>query len=180
LYSFGSSDDDIDLLGKIALIAGHARVPFVAEGSVDMGGHWNELRSIPEAKYLGLALPRLLLRLPYGAKASAVESFKFEEMPGRPVHAHYLWGNPAVAILAAAARGMQDDEDLNLENLPLHTYEDEGEWKMTPCAEVWLRETQVQALMDLGIMPLVSFRDSDRVRIAGIRAINGSALPLAR
>jgi hypothetical protein len=41
-----------------------------------------------------------------------------------------------------------------------------------------MTETQVLALIDLGLMPLVSFRDSDRVRLAGFRAINGEELAL--
>src|SRR5262249_21944820 len=136
LYSFGSSAEDVETLGRIALLASHIHRPFVAEGSVDMGDHWEELRAIPEAKHLALALPRLMLRLPYGAKASAVESFPFEEMPAaKPEHAHYLWGNPALAVLAVAARGGIESDDLDLENLPVHTYQEEGEWKMTPCAE---------------------------------------------
>ena len=178
LYSFGSAAEDIELLGRIALVAAHARTPFVAEGSADMGDHWDELKSIPETRYLGLALPRLLLRMPYGAKAAKIEAFPFEEMPGIPQHAHYLWGNPVLAVLAIAARGGIEDDDLNLDQLPLHTYQDRGEWTMTPCAEVWLTESQVQALMEMGMMPLVSFRDQDRVRLAGVRAINGAALSL--
>jgi len=46
----------------------------------------------------------------------------------------------------------------------------------TPCAEVLMTEDQVRALMEAGMMPLVSYRDSDRVRMAGFRAINGDAL----
>jgi type VI secretion system protein ImpC len=180
LFFFASSAADIELLGRIALIAAHARSAFIAEGSVDMGDHWDELRGIPEAQFLGLALPRLLLRLPYGAGASKIESFPFEEMPGKPVHAHYLWGNPAVGVLAIAARGGIEDDELDLDQLPLHVYREDGSSKMTPCAEVWMTESQVAALINLGLMPLVSFRDSDRVRLAGVRAINGEALPMAR
>jgi type VI secretion system protein ImpC len=73
------------------------------------------------------------------------------------------------------ARG---DGTLDLENVPVHTYKQDGEWKMTPCAEVYLTEPQVAALIDLGLMPLVSFKDSDRVRLAGFRAINSAAFPL--
>ena len=40
-------------------------------------------------------------------------------------------------------------------------------------------ETQVLALIEMGLMPLVSFKDSDRVRLAGFRAINGDELALA-
>jgi type VI secretion system protein ImpC len=152
------------------------RAPFLAEGAVDMGRHWEELRAIPEASYLGLAVPRFLLRLPYGARTSPADAFPLEEMPpGAPLHAHFLWGNPALACLALLTAG----EALNLEGLPVHTYQEDGEWKMTPCAEVWMTETQVLALIDLGLMPLVAFKDSDRVRLAGFRAINGDELPLA-
>jgi type VI secretion system protein ImpC len=178
LYSFGASPADIEMLGRLALVAAHARTAFVAEGSVDMGDHWAQLKAIPESRSLALALPRVLLRLPYGAKASAIESFKFEEMPARPVHAHYLWGNPAFAVLAVAARG--DEEDLDLDRLPVHTYQEDGEWKMAPCGEVWLTQTQAEGLMELGFIPLVSFRDQDRVRVAGMRSINGSPLRLMR
>src|SRR5665213_786389 len=174
LYSFGPDACDIEFLGRMALLAAHIGAPFIAEGSVDMGDHWEELRAIPEASYLGLALPRFLLRLPYGARTSTIDSFPFEEMPAAPVHAHYLWGNPALAFLTLLTAGGA----LNLEGLPLHTYQQEGEWQMTPCAEVWMTETQVLALIDLGLMPLVSFRDSDRVRLAGFRAINGEELAL--
>jgi type VI secretion system protein ImpC len=186
LYSFGSSPQDIELLGRIALLAANARAPFMAEGSVDMGQHWRELQQVPEAGQLALALPRFLLRLPYGAKTSKIESFPFEEMPdvlkgSPPRHMDYLWGHPALAVLAVLARTEGDeDENLDLRQLPVHNYQQDGEWKMTPCAEVWLTEQHVRALMDLGMIPLVSFRDQDRVRVGGLRAINGGPLPLGR
>jgi type VI secretion system protein ImpC len=175
LYSFGAGAADIEFLGRMALLAAHIRAPFIAEGSAEMGDHWDELRSIPEASYLGLSLPRFLLRLPYGARTSSVESFPFEEMPGTPVHSDYLWGNPGLAFLTLLTAGGA----LNIEGLPLHTYQHDGEWHMTPCGEVWMTETQVLALIEMGLMPLVSFKDSDRVRLAGFRAINGDELPLA-
>jgi type VI secretion system protein ImpC len=174
LYAFGPDAADIEFLRRVALLSANMGAPFIAEGSANMGNHWEELRAIPEASYLGLALPRFLLRLPYGGRTNPIDSFPFEEMPSAPVHAHYLWGNPALAFLTLLTAGGA----LNLEGLPIHTYQQEGEWKMTPCSEVWMTETQILALIDLGLMPLVSFRDSDRVRLAGFRAINGDELAL--
>lgn len=176
LFSFTGEAADIEFLARIGLLAAHVRAPFLAEGAVDMGQHWEELRSLPEASYLGLALPRILLRLPYGKDTSPLEAFPFEEMPeGGPAHADFLWGHPALACLALLATG----EALDLEGLPIHTYLQEGEWRMTPCAEVWMTEAQVLALIDVGLMPLVAFKDSHRVRLAGFRAVNGEELPLA-
>jgi type VI secretion system protein ImpC len=183
LYSFGSPAEDIELLGRIALIASHAGAPFVAEGSVDMGEHWSELQRVPEADHLALALPRFLLRLPYGAKTRKIDSFAFEEMPdvlkgSAPKHAEYLWGHPALAVLTVLARAAEDgDENLDLRGLPVHNYQQDGEWTMTPCAEVWMTEQHVRALIEMGMIPLVSFRDQDRVRLAGLRAITGAAMP---
>jgi type VI secretion system protein ImpC len=176
LYTFGPDAADIEFLGAMALLAAHVRAPFLAEGSVDMGPHWSELTAIPEASYVGLALPRFLLRLPYGARTSAIDSFAFEEMPGAPVHGRYLWGNPALACLTLLSRG---GETLDLRGLPLHTFQKDGEWTMTPCAEVLMTEGQALALIEMGMMPLVSYAESDRVRLAGFRAINGKELAVA-
>jgi type VI secretion system protein ImpC len=172
LYSF--DEPEIELLARIALVAADAAVPFIAEGSP---GITSELfRDIPEASYLGLALPRFLLRLPYGPRTSPLDSFQFEEMPGAPEHRHYLWGNAAIACLAILARG--EAENLNLDGLPAHTYKQGSEWTMTPCAELFMTETQVLALIDQGLMPLISYKDRALVRLAGFRSVTSKPLAL--
>jgi hypothetical protein len=173
LHSFDESE--IELMARIALVAADASVPFLAEGSPEVTSEL--FRDIPEASYLGLALPRLLLRLPYGPHTSPIDSFEFEEMPGAPVHQHYLWGNAAIACVAVLARG--DAENLDLDGLPAHTYKQDSEWVMTPCAELFMTETQVLALIDQGLMPLVSYKDRALVRLAGFRAVNGARLPFS-
>ena len=94
---------------------------------------WEALRKLPEASYLGLALPRFLLRLPYGADTDPTERFAFEEMDARPEHDHYLWGNPALACAYLLAQAFsQDGWDLRpgvvqeIESLPLHVYREAG------------------------------------------------------
>jgi type VI secretion system protein ImpC len=175
LHSFDEAN--IELLARIALVAADAQVPYIAESSPGIAASVDLLREIPESSHLGLALPRLLLRLPYGQRTSAIDSFKFEEMPGAPVHGHYLWGNAAIACLAVLVRG--DAENLNLDDLPAHTYKQDSEWAMTPCAEISLTETQVLALIDRGLMPLISYKDRPLVRLAGFRAVNSAPLPLS-
>jgi type VI secretion system protein ImpC len=154
LYSFDGDAASIELLGRLALLAAYAHAPFIAEGSPDMGPHWEELRLIPETGSIGLALPRVLLRLPYGPGTNTVESFPFEDSA-------HLWGNPALACLSILSNGGEE-----ISGLPM------------PCAEVALTESQVHALLDNGLIPLVSFQDSDRLRLAGLRAVNGQLLPL--
>ena len=161
-------------MARIALVAADAPVPFLAEGSPEITSEL--FRDIPEASQLGLALPRLLLRLPYGPRTSPIDSFEFEEMPGSPVHQHYLWGNAAIACLAVLARG--EAENLNLDGLPAHTYKQDSGWTMTPCAELFMTETQVLALIGQGLMPLVSYKDRPLVRLAGFRSVTSKPLTL--
>lgn len=171
LHSFDEAA--IELLARIALVAADAGVPYLAQGS---SGISSELfADIPEASYVGLALPRLLLRLPYGPRSSPIDSFTFEEMSGAPAHQHYLWGNAALACLAILVRA--DADDLNLDHLPAHTYKQDSEWVMTPCGEYFMTETQVLALIDRGLMPLVSYKDRPLVRLAGFRSLTGKPLP---
>jgi len=128
-YTFDDSVEDVMLLGSLGGIAAAAGAPILAAADPRVLGAeslaktplpenwrpiesqraqaWEILRNFPEARYLGLALPRFLLRLPYGKETEAAEQFAFEEFEGAPVHEHYLWGNPALAcvcLLAQASR----------------------------------------------------------------------------
>jgi len=162
LYSFGSAPADTALVACIATFAVRAGVPFLAEGWKDMGPRWDELRSSPPAEYIGLALPRFLLRPPYDPQSNPIDSFPFEEMPGPTIHSHYLWGNPALACLALLAGG---NGKMELEDLP------------APSVETYMSDAEVVDLMDRGLMPLVGFKDSHRLRLARFRAINSAPLP---
>ncbi len=146
LYSFGPSAADIEMLGRIALLAANAHAPFIAEGAIDMGEHWSELQQIPESSRLALALPRFLLRLPYGAKTDKIEAFSFEEMPGvldgsPPRRVDYLWGHPAGRSSQCSRehpetrRRRNGDEDLDLRHFArAHLSTGDGEAKDDPDA----------------------------------------------
>src|SRR5260370_27250159 len=104
---------------------------------------WSEVTAIPEASYIGLALPGFLLRLPYGKATSATERFPLEELTGEPKHQEYLWGNPAFACACLIAEAfsesgwdMRPGDALDISGLPAHVYKKDGEAVMKPCAEV--------------------------------------------
>ena len=199
-YSFGSASDDAKLLSRMARIASRARAPFLAAASPRLLGcsslaatpypreweapepelarSWTELRHLPEAGSVGLALPRLLLRLPYGKKTSPIESFDFEEFADTPVHEEYLWGNPGFAVALLLAKSfnetgweMRSGSAIEIDQLPLHISLKAGESQAKPCAEVLLTEDAVERMLEEGIMPLVSFKDRDRVRLARFQSI---------
>jgi type VI secretion system protein ImpC len=151
------------------------RIPTAGKKAADA---WDALRALPEAAYVGLVLPRFLLRMPYGPDTDPVERFAFEEMPGDPVHKRYLWGNPAVACACMLARefgadpqGAPPAEVRELDGLPLHVHESGGERRALPCAEVVLTERAAEAIMDRGIMPLLCYKGRDSVRLPRFQSI---------
>jgi len=200
-YCFDGSSDDAELLGRLALICARAGAPFLAGASARLVGcdslavtpdphdwqlvlgekdqrAWAMLRALPEASFIGLALPRLLLRLPYGDATDAIDRFFFEEMADKPVHSSYLWGNPVFAcgclIGQAFSRNgwqLQLGEILDVDGLPLHLYKENGEVKIKPCAEVLLTQKAAEQILDHGLMPLLSFKEQDKVRLARFQSI---------
>jgi len=116
-YTFDSLGQDAELLGRMAKVAAAAGAPsspapvrqsWVCDSIADLpdprhwtiepveeaAAAWAALRRLPEARYLGLALPRFLIRLPYGKDTETTELFDFEEIPDAAAHDDYLWANP--------------------------------------------------------------------------------------
>jgi type VI secretion system protein ImpC len=180
-YNFGQEPADaarLQLFGKIAASLG---APFLAEGQPPAEGepaaHWLELVKSPNARWIGLALPRFLLRLPYGPGTSPLESFAFEEMP-ESVHAHYLWGNPAFCCALLLGQAFRRDgwnlhpgSHRRVEGLPLHVYQEDGASVAKPCAEILLGEKDAEFLLENGVMPLASLKDEDAALLVRFESI---------
>jgi type VI secretion system protein ImpC len=135
---------------------------------------------------VGLALPRFILRLPYGKKTSPLESFEFEEFTGEPAHEDYLWGSGvfAVALLlgqsfSEAGWEMRPGQFAEIEKLPLHVYGGDSGSQVKPCAEVVLTEDAVERMVEEGLIPLVSFKGRDVVRVARFQSIAEPAQALS-
>lgn len=200
-FTFDQTREDGELLGRMAKIARRAGAPFIAAAHPHLAGceslaetpdpddwrrpvdadsirAWEALRQIPEASYLALALPRFLLRLPYGRETEPIERFDLEEMPDAPNHEHYLWGTPALAAGYLLAQGFsQYGWDLrpgvikDIQGLPLHVCKIKGESRTKPCAEVLLTERAAEIILGRGLVPLLSFRDQDTVRVARFQSL---------
>lgn len=206
-YSFNSSREDVELLGRIAQIAAAARAPFIAaagpavfgcpapqdrpdpddwdEPGSDSQQMWQQLRNLPAASSLGLVAPRFLLRQTYGPEANATEELQFVELPTAE-HAGFLWGNGAfvAACLVAQAfsrSGWQLSDDLghDIDDLPVHVYDRDGEPTVKPCAEALLGDRAVERILDFGIMPLQSFADRGTVRLARLQSLADPPAALA-
>jgi type VI secretion system protein ImpC len=200
-YTFGPEPKDVEVLGRLAKIAAAAGAPFLAAASPHFLGcvslaatpeprdwklpqdaegvsAWAALRRLPEASAIGLALPRFLLRLPYGRKTEPIEAFDFEEMPDTPSHENYLWGNPAFVCALLLAQSFDEyGWDLrpgvisDVDGLPLHVYEQNGESALQPCAEALLTERAAEHILESGLMPLLSVKGKDTVRLMRFQSI---------
>lgn len=134
---------------------------------------WQILRHSPAARFIGLALPRFMLRRPYGKKSEPTDRFQFEEMPPRPGHEAYLWGNSALPCAELIARAWQEDEDyaLDIPDLPYHVFDDGSGQAIKPCAEAYLNEKTAHVILDRGLMPLLSVRNQNHALIPRLQSI---------
>jgi type VI secretion system ImpB/VipA family protein len=206
IYTFGPAENA--QLASIARLATARDTAFVAAASPHLVGcrsfgeqtnpdDWSEgssggfealaaLRRMPETAHLGLAMPRFLLRQPYGKGSDPIESFRFEEMATIPEHESYLWGNPAFLfglLFADAFAAEGSDAEAyqgggEVDGLPIHHFIAEGETQVKPCAEAWLGERAAAEILSHGIMPVLSVRGRDAVQFLTLQALSNPPQPL--
>jgi type VI secretion system protein ImpC len=210
-YFFDFNAKAAQLLNRLSVIAKNATAPFVAAATSRVVGceslvelqdprdwhlvsdtesriGWDELRKLLTARYLGLALPRFLLRLPYGSQTEAAEQFSFEEMPqaSDEQHESYLWANPAFAVAYLLAESyLQSGWDLRpgecqeIEGLPIHVYTALGETRIKPCAEVTMNMRVAERIIEQGAMPLITIKDTGTIRLGMFQSLALPATNLA-
>lgn len=202
-YVFNFDVDDTALLMRVAQIAAASETPFIAAASSKLfgiaslantpetsdwtisetstkGKLWTMLRDLPEAGYVGLAVPRFLARMPYGTKSEPTENFAFEELnEAAPEHEYFLWANPAFACALLLANSftqsgweMKRRFSQDVEDLPLYVYKENGETKTKSCAETLMTQAAAERILEQGLMPLISFRDTDRVKLGRFQSIS--------
>jgi type VI secretion system protein ImpC len=193
LYTFEPSDADIGLLAALGLIASQAGGPLLAAGDPALAGDdaavlagWQALRGSEAAPWIGLAAPRVLLRLPYGKASDPISAFTFEEFGGAPVHSEYLWGNGGLACALLIGRtfstrgwDFEPGDEREIGELPAYTYLQDGERELQACAEHYLGEQGGNTLLQAGLMPVMSHRHANAVTVMRFQSVAAPAAPLA-
>lgn len=193
LFSFGPSDTDIGLLAALGLLAAQAGGPLLAAGNPSLAlgdagalAGWQSLRQSEAAPHIGLAAPRVLLRLPYGKRSDPCSAFAFEEFPGSPEHGDYLWGAGSLAIALLLGRAFtqrgwafEPGDAREIGDLPAYHYTRDGESEMQACAESYLGEEAGQALLTAGLMPVLSHKNRNAVTVMRFQSIAQPAAALA-
>jgi type VI secretion system protein ImpC len=196
-FDFGLSIDDIAGLIRVSGIAGISNVPFVShvrpgmlgiesfagnedyrtwdtKSDTEEGKLWTALRASENADSIGLIVPRLMARLPYGVDTEPTEGFVFEEFDDEFGHDDYLWMNPVFGFAVMLASSFRSNGweiggryDLDLTGLPVHVFDD----GRTPSAEIDMTDGAMGVLLEQGLMAYAAFRDTDRVRLGGVQSV---------
>ena len=204
-YYFDHSPPDVQLLGEMSKVAAAAFAPFISAASpnlMQMGSwqelanprdltkifttpeyaSWRSLRSSEDARYVGLAMPRFLSRLPYGAKTNPVEDFNFEEETTGRDHSAYAWSNAAYAMAVNINRSFKQygwcsrirgvESGGAVEGLPTHTFPtDEGGVAMKCPTEIAISDRREAELAKNGFMPLLHRKNSDVAAFIGAQSL---------
>ena len=208
-YHFDQSAPDVELLSELARTSAAAHCPFIAGASptvMQMGSWqelanprdltkifttpeyaaWRSLRESEDARYLGLAMPRFLARLPYGAKTNPVEEFNFEEDTAGADHGRYTWSNAAYAMATNITRSFKlygwcsrirgVESGGAVEGLPVHTFPtDDGGVDMKCPTEIAISDRREAELAKNGFMPLVHRKNSDFAAFIGAQSLQKPA-----
>ena len=194
-YEFGRGPEDIELLEKISNVAAAAHAPFLTGTAPDMlnmdsfstidaprdmakifdsaeYAKWKSFRQSEDSRYVGLCLPHILMRLPYGKNGASIEGFNYEEGVDGSDHNKYLWGNAAWSLGArltaafanygwcAAIRGVEGGG--LVEGLPTHTFTtDSGDVALKCPTESPITDRREKELADLGFVPLLHCKGTD-------------------
>jgi len=208
-YYFDHSAPDVELLSGIAQIAAASHAPFIAAASpttmqMDSWGElanprdltkifqtpeyaaWRSMRDSDDSKYVGLAMPRFLSRMPYGAKTNPVEEFEFEEDTTGADSSKYTWCNAAYAMAVninrafklygwcSRIRGVESGGAV--EGLPVHTFpSDDGGVDMKCPTEIAISDRREAELAKNGFMPLIHRKNSDIAAFIGAQSLNKPA-----
>ena len=205
-YEFSKHPEDIELLEKVSQVAAGAHAPFLTAAAPellnmdsfaqlgeprDIGkifdstefAKWKSFRASEDSRYVGLTMPRVLMRLPYGKDTKPVDDFSYEEGVDGTDHSKYLWGNAAYALGArlttafaqygwcASIRGVEGGG--LVEGLPTHTFRtDEGDVALKCPTEVAITDRREKELADQGLIPLVHCKGTDYAAFFSVQSAN--------
>lgn len=192
-YDFGPGPQDVKLLQYTAAVASMAHAPFLAAAGPGMFGlekweelpnlkdlqsifempqytKWQSFRSSEDARYVGLALPQFLLRLPFGPDTAPSKTFNFkEDVSGGD--SDFCWGNAAFAFASRltdsfakyrwCANIIGPQGGGAVEDLPLYQYQAMGEVQTKIPTQVLISERREFELAEQGFMALTMRKGSD-------------------
>ncbi|MEZ0601891.1 type VI secretion system contractile sheath large subunit [Paraburkholderia sp. IW21] len=208
-YYFDHSPPDVETLGEMAKIAAAAHCPFITGASPAVMqmeswqelsnprdltkifqnseyAAWRHLRASDDSRYLGLAMPRFLARLPYSVRANPVDAFNFEEDTDGANHQRYAWINSAYAMATNINRSFKHygwctsirgvESGGAVQDLPTHSFPtDDGGIDMKCPTEIAISDRREAELAKNGFMPFVHRKNSNFAAFIGAQSLQKPA-----
>jgi len=192
-YDFGPGAQDMKLLGYASSVGAMSHAPFIAAAGPEFFGvdsfeqmpnlkdlgsiiegpqyaKWRSFRETENARYVGLTLPRFLLRAQYGADSVPVKSFNYAEEHGGKSE-NYLWGNTSFAFAARLSDSFAKyrwcpnivgpQSGGAVEDMPLPQYESMGQIETKVPTEVLISDRREYELAEQGFIALTMRKGSD-------------------
>ena len=192
-YFFDPSAPDVKTLQYVASVASMSHAPFIAAAGPkffglesftglpdlkDLKDHfegpqfakWQSFREQEDARYVGLTVPRFLLRNPYDPEDNPVKTFVYKENVANS-HEHYLWGNTAYTFASKLTDSFAKfrwcpniigpQSGGAVEDLPLHHFESMGEIETKIPTEVLVSDRREYELAEEGFIALTMRKGSD-------------------
>ena len=196
MYTFEETPPHAELLARMSKICSHMDAPFVAAIGADflktkaddlhplVAKTWAAFRETPEAKYVGLASPRFLLRMPYGKKTDPVDPFDYEEFNAKEGLRSMLFGNPAALVMVLLAKSLAEQGSaiqlgsiMSVDDMPFHYMNDQyGDQVALPSTERLLNERMATDTRVRGYMPVLSIQGQNVVRLGSFNALGGGEI----
>jgi type VI secretion system protein ImpC len=204
-YHFDQSPVDVQLMRDISKVAGAMHAPFIAGANPTLLGmdSWTELtnprdigkimdtpdyaafkslRDSEDARYVGLCMPRVLARQPYGAKSEPVEEFAFEEDTDGHKGEKYGWMNASYAMGVNINRAFKEwgwtvrirgvESGGEVINLPTHTFPtDDGGVDLKCPTEIAISDRREAELSKAGLLPLIHRKNTDKAAFIGAQSL---------
>lgn len=204
-YEFSRHPEDFYLLDELSHVAASAHAPLITSAAPGLFGlesfedigkprdlskifdtveyaKWKSFRESEDSRYVGIVLPHVLGRLPWGRDTVPIDEFNFEEDVNGTDHTKYLWSNAAYAFAArltdafakygwlAAIRGVEGGG--LVEGLPTHTFStDDGEIALKCPTEIAITDRNEKLLSDLGFISLVHCKNTDYAAFFGGQSV---------
>jgi len=200
-FEFTRHPQDMELLQKISQVAAAAHAPFLTAAhpklfDLDSFEHlgaprdlakifeslemikWNSFRETEDSRYVAMLLPRVLIRLPYGANTLPAEGLNFEEDVAGADTSKFCWTNPAYILgeritnafshykWTAAIRGVEGGGIV--EGLPAYTFKTtDGDIALKCPTETAITDRREKELSDLGFIALCHCKGTDYAAFFG-------------
>jgi type VI secretion system protein ImpC len=204
-YAFSHNAVDVQLLRDLSKIASASLAPLVTGADPNLLGMdswrdlmnprdigklmdtpdyaaWKGLRDSVDSRYVALCMPRVLSRLPYGAKTEPVEEFAFEEDTDGNKGEKYGWMNAAYVMGTNINRAFKEygwtvrirgvESGGEVLNLPVHTFPtDDGGVDMKCPTEISITDRREAELSKVGIISIVHRKNTDKAAFIGAQSV---------